>query len=207
MKLKMNAVNKINSMSVTTFHVLIATINRPCLSRMLKSLETQLLPGDYLTLVFDNHAEVPPEAHALVASFVCTVRLFAEPKALGFWGHAIRNKYRKLLDSTTFVMHADDDDTYDLDAFSKLRQVCTDPNTLYIAKMKQGPVCIPRPNRPLKTNNIGTPNGIIPFALNKECRFQLRHGGDGMFYEALVERATSIEQLDMVVYYVKDTSP
>jgi len=76
-----------------TFHVLIATIGRPSLARMLDSLLPQLRPCDALTIVFDGFVEPPTDIHRSVERAACAVLLKAEPARLGGHGHGIRTKW------------------------------------------------------------------------------------------------------------------
>jgi hypothetical protein len=91
-----------------TFHILVASTNRTTLQNLIHSLANQLGKEDHLTIVFDGHSEIPH--WDILSQLWCKVHLFCEPQALGFWGHGIRNKYASLLEPTTFVLHADDDD-------------------------------------------------------------------------------------------------
>lgn len=142
-----------------SFHVLIATIGRPSLESMLHGLKKELGPEDALTIVFDGHSKEP---NFDLTNFQCKVTSFCEPKALGASGHAIRNKYKNVLERRDFVMHADDDDIYVPGIFHKLRAQCTNTQQLYIAKMQDwNKVVVPK-EAVLKPSHVGTPCGIIP---------------------------------------------
>lgn len=183
-----------------SFNILIATIGRPTLHTMLTSLLPQLTEKDIVTIVFDAVPAIPLNTEA--AS--CRVRIIEEPEQLGFSGHAIRNKYKHLLEETDFVMHADDDDYYVADAFSEIKKQCVDVNTLYIAKMKFRDIdrIVPFENR-VRIDNIGTPCGIIPHWLNKMGRWgHYEPAGDGIFYEEIAKHAGSIVFLDKIIYIV-----
>jgi len=182
-----------------TFNILIATIGRPTLQRMLNSLSPQLVESDCLTIVYDGHS-TPPVFDLL--DFKCKVVQHCEPVALGSWGHGIRNKYAPLLEKRDFVLHADDDDSYLPGAFAKLRIQCTNPETLYVAKMNNYGGIIPNGNV-IKLNNIGTPCGIIPYDLNIKGTWRHQYGGDGLFYEEIAKSAKSIEHLQTVIYKVR----
>jgi len=180
-----------------SFHILIATIGRPYLQIMLDSLREQLQEQDCLTIVFDGHSTVP----YFKLNFKCKVNQYTEPVALGSWGHGIRNKYAFLLEKRDFIMHADDDDIY-LPVFDELRSKCINKDTLYIAKiiLTKQRVIIPEGNF-IKLNHIGTPNGIIPYELNKCSVWKLKYGGDGLFYEDLSKKS-NVEYLSTVIYIV-----
>jgi len=173
-----------------TFNILLATIARPTLVNMLNSLKNELLEDDCLTLVFDGCKEKYTEC---LSEFKCKINIFEEPVALGFWGHAIRTKYADILEPRTFIMHADDDDTYVEGSFDKLRASCVNPTTLYISKMfgRGNDGIIPR-NNVIRAGNIGTPNGIIPYELNKKSSWGNNTFGDGGFYEAIEKQQVSL---------------
>jgi len=194
-----------------TFHILIATNGRPSIRNLLDSLEDELLYEDAITIVFDG-----PEAYARsgyssgwVSSHVCNVNVFVEPENTGVWGHKIRNKYVSILQQkTTFIMNADDDDVYINGAFSKLRRSCVDKNTLYIAKMtyeNNTSLVIPRQNNHIIKNDIGNPNGIIPFDLANKGVWGYTYTGDYEYYTSLSPHTPSIKFIDDVIYLVRHT--
>ena len=167
-----------------SFHVLIATVGRPTLQKMLDSLKPQLKACDHLTVVFDGHSIEPQFCQD---QFVCSVHRYCEPEALGFWGHAIRNKYASLLDKTTFVMHADDDDVYANRVFDRLRLDCKVPNKIYIARMRTvHGIEMPETNA-IVEKHIGTPCGIIPWDLNTQSIFEPIQTGDFSFQNTLAK--------------------
>ena len=180
-----------------SFQILIATIGRPSLQRMLDSLRDQLQEQDCLTLVFDGHSKIP---EFNLKDFKCEVKQSCEPVVLGSWGHGIRNKYASLLEKRDFVMHGDDD-IY-LPSFQELRQSCINKDTLYIAKMNLTKLRRIIPEGPfIRLNHIGTPNGIIPYELNKTSVWKHQYGGDGLFYEDLSKKAR-VEFLNTIIYQV-----
>lgn len=193
-------------MSSPTFHVLIATVGRPSLQTMLNSLLPQLRENDHLTIVFDGKDEIPATFDLSVAAqHCCRVHQHCEPRALGFWGHGIRNKYASLspLERTTFVMHADDDDTYYPGIFDVLRHKCTDPQTLYIMRLQTAQkTLIPHVKRFVE-GDISTQNGIIPYDLNGKSKWEHRQGGDADFYKGLVKHASKIVFLFDVGYWMR----
>jgi hypothetical protein len=182
-----------------SFQVLIATIGRPSLQRMLDSLSPQLQEQDCLTLVFDGYSKIP---EFNLKNFKCEIKQYFEPIALGYWGHRIRNKYSSIIEKRDFVMHADDDDIYLPDVFSELRHQCISKNTLYIARMNNRKIrrIIPEGDF-IRINHIGTPNGIIPYDLNMKTEWKHQYGGDGLFYETISKEANVIF-LPTVIYLV-----
>ena len=187
-----------------TFNVLIATIGRPSLMNMLESLKDQLLEADCLTIVFDGCSQCHIE---ILSEFKCQIKIYEEQPALGFWGHGIRAKYQTLLEPTTFVMHADDDDTYIPGSFNTLRSLCVNPKTLYISRMygRGSDGIIPR-DPSIRAGNIGTPNGIIPYHLNTLARWVNHVHGDGMMYEHLEKEQIALSNdivfLPTIIYNV-----
>lgn len=177
-------------MANNTFNVLIATIGRPSLVQMLESLKSELLENDCLTIVFDGCTQQHIE---ILSEFSCKIKIYEENPALGFYGHAIRAKYRELLEPRTFIMHADDDDTYISGSFDILRSLCVNPTTLYISKMygRLHDGIIPR-NATISAGNIGTPNGIIPYHLNTLSTWVNHVHGDGMMYELLAKEQAAL---------------
>jgi len=182
-----------------SFNILIATIGRPTLQRMLDSLYVQLDEKDCLTIVFDGHA-TPPFFD--ISKFKCKVIQYCEPTPLGFFGHGIRNKYASLLEKRDFIMHADDDDSYIEDSFNKIRNLIKSENTLYISTMIYSDYSVIPKYKVVCMNNIGTPNGIIPYNLNLLGEWKSMYGGDGRFYETISKLAKT-EFLDIVIYKVK----
>lgn len=183
-----------------SFNILIATVGRPSLQRMLDSLKPQLEEEDCLTIVFDGKTEIP---EFNISGFKCKVNQHCEPAALGFWGHGIRNKYALLLEKRDFVMHADDDDYYYPNVFPELRALCTVRNTLYIAKMRHSNGAHLPEGPFIRVNHIGTPCGIIPYELNMKGHWHTAYGGDGQFYEQLARTGISVGYLPTLIYHVR----
>jgi hypothetical protein len=182
---------------MVSFHILIATIARPTLQNLLDSLFPYLTSEDHVTIVFDGVE--PIRIHGKTNA---KIHLYHEPIALGFWGHGIRNKYAEMLDKTDFVMHADDDDIYTPITFPRLRSMCTNTETLYVTKMKLATGRIVPKEPIIREDNIGTPNGVIPYEANKIAKWGLGMGGDARFYEELAQKIPAIF-LDILTYIVR----
>jgi hypothetical protein len=178
-----------------SLHVLIVTLGRPSLQNMLNSILPSLTDVDHLTIIFDGVA--PTEINTETKG---TVHIFQEEKGRCWPNHAFRNKYSPLLEKTDFVMHADDDDEYTPGAFDVIRSTCTDPETLYIFKMEIVNHKIVPTQHHIVAGEIGTPNGIIPYDLNRKGVWELKYGGDWDFYHSLEPHAKNIEYLDHVIY-------
>lgn len=183
-----------------TFNVVISTLGRPCLQKMLDSLSPQLTTDDCLTIIYDGHSISPLFD---LQNFKCKVNQICEETALGYWGHAARNKHAQNLEERTFILHADDDDVYVNYAFSKLRSECIYPNILYIAKIRWKTILYPKmESMKVVEGDIGTPCGIIPYELNKRGLWLNRRGGDGSFYEQISQLSTATVFLPYIIYIV-----
>ena len=178
-----------------SFHVLIATIGRPTLQAMLDSILPFLTRDDHLTIVFDG--VVPTNINTETKG---RIHIYHEKTALGSFGHGIRNKYASRLERTDFVMHADDDDTYEPGAFEVVHTLCTDPTTLYIARMQIVNSRIIPVEDEIYDSNVGTPNGIVPYDLNAQAKWGLEFGGDFAYYSDLKGMATKVVFLKPVIY-------
>ena len=101
-------------------------------------------------------------------------------------------------------MNADDDDKYVSGIFNLLRETCTNSNTLYISKMGyiNNSKIIPSQNKDIVHNDIGTPNGIIPFNIAASATWELRYGGDFDYYNMLQHHVNTIEFLDIITYMI-----
>jgi len=182
-----------------SFHILLTTIGHKNLQRQVNSIIPQLKEKDHLTIVFDgvDKKDIPIE------DAKCKVHVYKEDEKLGYWGHAIRNKYANKLEKTDFVMHADDDDYYLYNIFDNLRKICLDKDTLYIAKIlrkkNNSEVIIPKTNE-IKLGNISTQCGIIPYELNKKGEWTYEYGGDFKFYDKISKEANKIKYLDNIIY-------
>jgi len=194
---------------VPTFHFLLTSAGRPSIKGMLDSLKGELKDGDAVTLLFDGE-NAPKDAgysDAWKAEMGNKLNVITEKEALGNWGHSARNVYQsKLEPKTTFVLHGDDDDVYNAGFLQKLRDKCTNPETLYVAKMgfkhenTRGEV-IPKYNA-IEKKNIGTPNGIIPYDLVGKAEWLPKYGGDFDYYSQLSKVAKRVEFLEDVIYTV-----
>lgn len=177
--------NKENDQKIT-FNILIATIGRNTLENLIESLIDQLNKDDCITIIFDNN-KIRPISN--IEKLKCKIVIINEKSKLGYWGHGIRNKYASILERKTFILHADDDDTYFPNSFDKLREVCIDQNILYIASIMNQKKLIPKSNnKKIMLGNIGTPCGIIPYGYNNRSIWGNFYGGDAKFYLDLIKQ-------------------
>lgn len=194
---------------VPSFHILIASGGRPSLLQLLNSLKYELNETDAITIVFDgeNARAKSTITDDWFKDHKSKITVLEEIPNLGYWGHAIRNKYQSnLTPQTTFLMNADDDDLYRPNSFSKLRELCTDENVLYIAKMyveKFGNKVIPSQAHSIAFGDIGTPCGIIPSKLAGKGTWGYCYGGDYEYYYTLViNTRVKCEFLNEIIYDV-----
>ncbi len=188
-----------------TFHVLITTIGRSGVLNMIDSLQPQLDLHDSITVVYDakDHDDTYQQVRDKLKRFRCVTRLYYEHTNLGFWGHAIRNKYSHSLQRTTFVMHGDDDDVYLPDVFKMLRKKCKNKHTLYMFKFKLNDGRTIWKDKVVHRGNVGTPCGIVPFEANKKSKWTHKKGGDGEFYIDLSSKVPEVQFVDEIIYHVR----
>jgi hypothetical protein len=186
----------------TSFHVLIATIGKNSIFRLLDSFNEQFTENDYITIVFDG-PDWPniQEVQEYTEDFKCNVSVIVEEKNLGYWGHAIRNKHKDL--NGDFVFHVDDDDNITPDCIKILRNHCTDKNKVFVFKMKLESGEIVWKEKKLVFSEIGTPMGILPIEINKKADFGYFYGGDHAFYKSLEDQGISFEFVDKLIYIVR----
>jgi hypothetical protein len=185
-----------------SFHVLIATIGKISILKMLELLNNQLTEIDFLTIVFDGYDKSKniDIIQKYCSNFICKVNIIVEKKNLGYWGHGIRNKYKKL--EGDFIYHIDDDDIIFNDTFDTIRKYCTDINMIYIFKiiLENNKIIWKTPK--IELNHISTQSGVIPRELNKKGYWELKYGGDYNFYKSICNDNNTIF-IDKVIYKKK----
>jgi hypothetical protein len=193
--------------NIPTFHILIATAGKPCLLNMLNSLREQLTENDAITIVFDGEGSLKQStlSDEWLNGHKSKINIIEQSPNLGYWGHGIRNKYQGILEpKTTFILNADDDDVYVQGSFKKLRELCSNPNTLYITKflVRSKNVIVPSQSIKITQDDIGTPCGIIPFNIASNSIWEHRYGGDFNYYDNIQKHCQQIKFLDLIIYYV-----
>jgi len=178
-----NIIQKINPCK---FHILIATIGKLSILKMLNSLKNELLEQDYITIVFDG----TNNNYQIIKKFVeehfkCHINIIVEKENLGYWGHGIRNKYKNL--EGDFIYHCDDDDMVLEGSFNKIRKICVHKDTIYIFKIQTEKGIIIWKNKNIKLMEISTQSGIIPSEINKNGEWALKYGGDYNFYKDITQ--------------------
>ena len=186
-----------------TFHVLIITGGRPTLKKMLDSLRNELKVEDALTIVFDGEFAQKNSGYNddWISGFPFPVAIKEQVPSLKNWGHPTLNKNIPLFSPvTTYIMYADDDDTYIKGSFDILRAKCTDPNTLYVSKMRN-PAIIPGIGATtFGPGNIGKPNGIIPFKDAGKVQFGNGRMSDYEYYRDLQNKVAAVVFMDDIIY-------
>ena len=192
-----------------SFHILITTVGRATLSRMLDSLRKQLTANDGVTIVFDGKdARAKFDMSEESMNMPCKVNIIEQEPRLGHYGHHLINKYAPTLSpETTYIMFGDDDDIYIEGAFDILRKACKDPNTLYIARVRNEHNFIPEnriiPNpgmKEIKPNFISKQNGIIPFSQRASVKMGTdNYTGDYEYYKELSKKVP-VEFLEDIIY-------
>lgn len=152
-----------------SLHVLIATLGRPELWRLLDSIEPQLEIQDMVTVVLDGDDQrhmlkkVQNKLDGMPGFNVA--KIAHGQKAYGdISGDSVRNKYQSR--GADFVLYADDDNYYNSDAFSAIRStVQHDLDALYIFQVNiTGLFTVPdvwnNPNTVM--GNLDTGSGVVP---------------------------------------------
>lgn len=185
-----------------SINIILTTIGRESLRRMLKSLVHQLYSCDYLTIISDGgRNDKYVREYLNEQEFVATVIHIHNYIALGYWGHASRNKYQNLLPGDV-LLNADDDDRYTDGAFDKIRESVKEKK-LYIFKHEDNGNFAWSIEGKVELGNIGTSCGVIPNTHDLPD-WKLVYGGDAGFYVELSKRF-SCEWVDHVIYKVKNT--
>jgi hypothetical protein len=184
-------------------HILIATIGKKSLLRMLNSLRDQLTNTDFITVVFDakDVGNIYKQVHSMLeTNFKCTHTLIYEKKNLGYWGHGIRNKHNKL--HGEYIMHADDDDVYVGNAISVVKQA-VQPDFINFFRIKNGKGQLYWATKDVRIGNVSTQCAVIPAQFNANAKWAPFYGGDGKFFVDLCAKHPYIWH-DKVIYLMRD---
>lgn len=184
-----------------SFHLLLPTIGKSSIFRILEKLKLQLEPIDYLTIIYDGEKNATniEDVKNYTKDFLCKVNVIVQKDNLGYWGHSIRNKYVEL--DGDFVFHIDDDDIIMDNTMPLIRKICIDKNFIYIFRMilENGDIIWKSKN--IIKNEISTQSGIIPIHINKESYWQLKYGGDYDYYNQLYKKYKShFLFIDNIIY-------
>lgn len=183
---------------------LLTTVGRPTLINMLNSLKSQLDENDTIYIAIDGQKywqEVDKQL-SLFSGFKCSLKPIYEKENLGFWGHALRNKYQHNLDGD-YILHCDDDDIYLKNSIINIKKKQLDKEYIYLYKLslkKRNSIIWKRPK--LHRGNIGTPSGVIPNIPTKFGTWGTIYGGDHMFYESCDFK---FEYVDEIIYQIRPT--
>lgn len=176
-----------------TFNVVITTIGRDTLQRMIDSIAHQLTSDDYLTIIWDAGSP-----SSVTVNTAATVFHIINSKPLGSWGHGSRTRWQNSLPGD-FMINGDDDDMFTADAMTVIREHCLD-NKLYVFEMEfEGGYRIPDHHK-IEFGNIGTPCGVYMHGELPE--WGMEYGGDHVFYREL-EKKIPVVFVDKLIYKVK----
>ena len=182
-----------------SYHVLLATIGKNSIFRILELLKKQLIHSDFLTIVFDGKENANNSNNVIqfCKDFKCKVNIIVEENNLGYWGHGIRNKYNNL--EGDFIYHIDDDDIIYNETFNIIRKHCKDNNLIYIFKIMLESNDIIWKDKNIIHTKISTQSGVIPMKFNKDGFWGLRYGGDFDFYKDLSTKFNMVF-IDKLIY-------
>ena len=193
-----------------TFHILLTASGRTSLKDMIDSLRPELGEGDAVSILFDGEEAYKNSGYneQWKEGFRGKIIPIVEKVSVGNWGHALRTKHQGILEPrTTFVLHGDDDDVYHPGFMEGLRKKCTDPETLYIARMSFKHETYPNEVVPRHDNiekgNISTHNGIIPSGIVGKGTWHPNYHGDYKYYEQLAKHAKNVQFLPDVIYHIQ----
>jgi hypothetical protein len=191
---------KYNIKMEKTFNILLTTIGRDSLTRMVNSIYPQLKKDDYLTIICDcKLSDVLPKITECLEHAVCNINLVQNSEVKGFFGHNSRNFYQNNLFGD-YILNADDDNYYVPNAMEMVRQSCTE-NKLYIFKCFGSGRTFPDAYV-VEYGNIDTACGVIPNNRNLPI-WEERYGGDADFYTSLIQQI-EYEFVDNIIYRFRD---
>ncbi|AMV24170.1 hypothetical protein VT84_07220 [Gemmata sp. SH-PL17] len=164
----------------TSICVLIPSIGRPTLGRLLASVREQdLLPGDEVLLVSDDrHGDV---ARVWAGAGLPGRHVALEGGPYRDWGHTPRNRTLPLV-RTGYVTHADDDDVLLPGALARVRGALrAHPGAFHVFPfVHHADGHLVGTARVLAHGHVGTPNLVHPVGIPLG-RWGEMHGGDGAF--------------------------
>jgi len=186
-----------------TVQVLLPTIGRKNIFRMLTSIKDQLEHDDHILIIFDNK-DIDSIFHS-VEKFCeqhlkCSFKIIYETTNLGYWGHGVRNKYKSF--DKDFIFHIDDDDVVEPGTIKCIKETCISRDTIYIFKVGWGDGNVMPSKVHVKEGDIGTPNGLIPNKINEIMSWGLYRGGDGDAYEFIC-KTNNVIFVDKKIYRVR----
>ena len=194
-----------------SFNVILTSVGRPKLARMLGTFAHQLTRHDFITILSD----IDPANAGLInitnatlhaaACHGCTKIFRQNDPPLGAIGHRSRTVHQVTLPGA-FHMHADDDDLYTPDAFEIIRSVVTTlvprvyifrvaKENYYHAKNRKELIAFPalESNDPLGVGlyNGGTPCGVVRNVGAELPIWRPTIGGDAVFWEDAIVRGAA----------------
>ena len=180
-----------------SINIVIATIGRPSLRRMIESLADQVHEDDCVTLLCDGIT--PPDY--IFQLLACNVVAIANLKKEGYWGHGIRNKYQSGYYGD-WIINADDDDIFLPEALDSIRQKAIDQSRLYLFRFRHmgqgGKVYWHTAHKENWIGNIGTPCMVYsPNVIAPPWAYE--YGGDGIFAQELASKLDPV-YVNKIIY-------
>jgi hypothetical protein len=191
-----------------SFNVILTSVGRPTLGRMLGTFAHQLTRHDFISVLSDidpANAELIRATNATLHAAAChgCTKIFRQnDPPLGAIGHRSRTVHQRTLPGA-FHLHADDDDFYTPDAFEIIRSVVTSllprvyifrvaKENYYPAKNRKELIAFPvlENNDPLRVGlyNGGTPCGVVRNVGDELPIWRPTIGGDAVFWEDAIVR-------------------
>ncbi|CAL5225566.1 g8405 [Coccomyxa viridis] len=188
-------------------HIVIPTVGRKCIFKLLESLEPQLNSQDSVTVGFDGQDRegIFDEVQAMLQRVPGQNEAIME-SAYGDMGNSIREKHKARRGD--FVMFADDDNWYTPDALAMVRAVVhNDRDALYVFQLQfvEGSENDKLPNMvengEIEYGNIDTGCGVVPVKhVHLSDWFQDGYGADGAFFHQLSERLPRTYMVPKVLF-------
>jgi glycosyltransferase involved in cell wall biosynthesis len=163
-----------------TLSVMIPTIGRPCLPKVLQELREQLEAGDEVLVIGDG----PVKVGAIVQRFGSQFR-YLEHGPDHMWGHPQRNHAMPLA-SGTHLMSLDDDDALLPDSLAQIRAaIVRYPAVPLMFRMRHGPELLWR-DPFVRVGNVSTQMFVTPNVQDQLGAWGRRYEGDLDFIASTV---------------------
>lgn len=189
--------------SNTSLNIIITTIGRETLPRLIESFYGSLEECDFLTIISDKRHDFVQEVISRY-DFKCNVIYInngEDPeKHRNKFGHDLINKHKSSFEGD-FLMFADDDDRYVEGIIPFIKAQLIDKGTMYIFKHKWD--YFSHWNEPVVVN-IGKCMVSIPNIKSELPDIQEDVQGDFYWFPEL-EKIFDVKFVDKIIYLVRDT--
>lgn len=164
-----------------TLSVMIPTIGRPELKRLLDEMAPQLAAGDEILVVGDGPQ---PEAAAMSADYK-GVRYF-EHGPDHCWGHPQRNWVMRFVKGS-HLMSMDDDDRFAPDGLEAIRRALAEsPDRPHMFRMHHEGAVLWR-EQVVRSGNVSTQMFVTPFVRGRLGKWGRLYEGDRFFIESTLK--------------------